>query len=305
MFANKSLSLIVEDGYNTSYIDSLFVSMFFKPSYIQDVLSDDVENFKFMHLQDIIYNYFVKNMRCGYVINSQIMNEIRNNLIYCGWKNDCNIIEVFDVQELYDFIIQGLNKNQLTFNFIESEKKDFEIINKEIDININIDNNNSENNNKSKDLTLKSTMSINYINLDIYKSESIKNLLNEWIDKKFKLYQLEEIPTFIPIFLNRTIDNKYNESLIDIQEGIQLNKNNINDEQKEYVWIIHSIICYSKVERKYYSVIVNNKSWYLFKNSKLPSLIKIDIKDEDWAYKIKKECVFLFYTLDKQDSKIE
>lgn len=266
MFANKSLSLtlslIVEDGYNTSYIDSLFVSMFYKPSYIQNILLEDVNNIKFMHLQNMIDTYFVEKMRMGYVINSGTMNEIRNQLVFCGWKNDCDIVDVFDVQELFDFIMNGFNKKQLIFKL---DKED---------------------------------MMINYITLDIYKNNDIKELLNIWINNKLLSYELKEIPNFIPLYINRTMGEKYNDSLIDIQEGIQFKKNNSNNEQCELMWKIHSIICFSKNERKYYSIITRNKSWYLFKNSKLPSLMKIDIKDEDFCYKIQKECVFLFYTLD-------
>jgi hypothetical protein len=263
MFANKSLSLVVEDGYNTSYIDSLFVSMFYKPSYIQNILLDDVVNLKFLHLQNMIDTYFVEKMRMGYVINSVTMNEIRNQLIFCGWKNEYNIIEVFNVQELYDFIMNGFNKKQLIFK--------------------------TQNEND---------IMTNYISLDVLKNNDIKDILNNWIDINLPSYELKEIPSFIPLYLNRVNGDKYNELLIDIQEGIQFKKNNSNKEHHDLMWKIHAITCFSKTERKYYSIIIHNKSWYLFKNSKLPSLIKININDEDWIYKIQKECVLLFYTLD-------
>jgi hypothetical protein len=268
MFANKSLSLIIEDGYNTSYIDSLFVSMFYKPSYIQNILLDDVINLKFLHLQNMIDTYFVEKMRMGYVINSLTMNEIRNQLIFCGWKNESNIIEVFNVQELYDFIMNGFNKKQLMFK-----------------------------------TTNENNIAINYISLNVSKNNDIKDLLNIWIDNNLSSYELKENPTFIPLYLNRINGEKYNESLIDIQEGIQLKKNNTNKEQHELMWKIHAITCFSKNERKYYSIIIHNKSWYLFKNSKLPSLMKINIDDEDFVYKIQKECVLLFYTLDTLKNK--
>jgi hypothetical protein len=267
MITNKMIPFIVEDGLNTSYIDSLFVSMFYKPSYIQNILSDYTNNLNFLHLQDIIYHYFVHNMRCGYAINSQIMNEIRNYLIYCGWKNDCNIIDIFEVQELFDFIVNGCGNDKITF-----------ITNNETPI------------------------ATNFIHLNVHKNSDIKTLIDDYITNQLGNYKLCKLPNFIPIFLDRNLfSGKINDSLIDIQGAIQFEKNNIEPNQKEVMWILHSIICYSKTERGYYySVVYDENGWYIYSNSKLPSLIKINIKDEDIAHKIKRECVFLMYTLDKR-----
>lgn len=272
MIRNKITPFIVEDGLNTSYIDSLFVSMFYKPSYIQNILSNYTNNLNFLHLQDIIFHYFVRNMRCGYTINSQIINEIRNYLIYCGWKNDCNIIDMFEVQELFDFIINGCSDEKI----------------------IMIDNMNNDVNNKN-------IFAKNFIHLNIQKNSDIKTLMDDFICDQLKDYKLINLPNFIPIFLDRNLfSGKINDSLIDIQQAIQLEKNNIDVEQQGVVWILHSVICYSKTDRgNYYSIVCDKNGWYIYSNSKLPSIKKIDIKDEDIAYKIKKECVFLFYTLVK------
>ncbi len=260
---------IVEDGLNTSYIDSLFVSMFYKPSYIQNILSNYTDNLNFLHLQDIIYDYFVHNMRCGYSINSQIMNEIRNYLIFCGWKNDCNIVDLFEVQELFDFIINGCSNEKI----------------------IEIDN-----------IDEKTIFTTNFIHLNITKNNDVKTLVDDFITNKLKNYKLVNLPNFIPVFLDRNLfSGKINDSLIDIQEAIQFEKNNIEQDQQDVMWILHSIICYSKTDRgNYYSVVYDENGWYIYSNSNLPSLVKINIKDEDIAYKIKKECVLLFYTLDKR-----
>jgi hypothetical protein len=267
MITNKITPFIVEDGLNTSYIDSLFVSMFFKPSYIQNVLSDYINNLNFLHLQDMIYHYFVHNMRCGYTINVQIMNEIRNYLVYCGWKNDCNIVDMFEVQELFDFIMNGFGNEKITFN----------------------------NNDKN-------IMTSNFIHLNVQKNSDVKTLIDDLITNKLGNYKLLNLPKFIPVFLDRNLfSGKINDSLIDIQEAIQFEKNNIDKEQKEVMWVLHSIICYSKTDRgNYYSVVFDENGWYIYCNSKLPSLIKINIKDEDMAHKIKRECVFLFYMQDKR-----
>jgi hypothetical protein len=265
MISNKLTPFIVEDGLNTSYIDALFVSLFFKPSHVQNILSDHLDDLNAMHLQDIIYHNFVHNMRHRYVIDSQIMNEIRNYFIYCGWKRDNEILNLFEVQELYNFLMEKFSQEKITFN---------------------------KNNNEIID--------INYIHLNVNNNSDIKTLLDEWITTTLGNFELKQIPKFIPIFLDRNISStKINTFLIDIHEGIQFEKNNINEEQKNTMWKIHSIVCFSKTHTgHYYSIVQSNNSWFMYNNSKKPSLVNIDMKDYDIACKIQKECVFIMYTLD-------
>jgi hypothetical protein len=258
MITNKSIPFIVEAGLNTSYIDSLFVSMFYKPSYIQDILIDtekvndvDTENendiLDRIYLQDIIYHYFVRNMRNKYTISFQTINELRNQLVYLGWKENENIVDLFEIHELYDFLIKKIYKNSLISFELENNK--------------------------------------------------INNLINTWINDNLGKYKLKDIPKFISIYFDRKKNN--NNYLVDIKEGINFEKNNIDDDQKEYLWRIHSIICFSNPGH-YYSIVFDGSEWFLFSNKKLPALIKINIKDEDIVMKIKQECIFVMYTLDKK-----
>ena len=267
MISNKSTPFIVEDGLNTSYIDALFVSLFFKPSHIQNVLSEYLDDLNAMHLQDIIYHYFVHNMRHRYTIDSQIMNEIRNYFVYCGWKKDNDITNLYEVQDLYEFLMEKFCEDKIVFN------------------------NGSD-----------ATTCVNYIHLNINKNSDVKTLLDEWITTKFDNYELKEIPNFVPVFIDRNIfSTKINNFLIDIQEGIQFDKNNTNKEQKNIMWKIHSIVCFSKTNTgHYYSIVNNDNSWFMCSNSKMPSLVNIDLKDADIACKIQKECVFIMYTLDNK-----
>ena len=87
----KMINFIVEDGYNTSYMDSVFVALFYKTSYPQNILAEQVDDMNILYLQDLIYYYFVKNMRLNYTINSQIMNEIRNWMVICRNRNSIAI----------------------------------------------------------------------------------------------------------------------------------------------------------------------------------------------------------------------
>ena len=266
MLSNK-LPLIIEDGLNTSYIDSLFVSLFYKPSFIQNVLSVYVEDLDIMYLQEMIYYNFVDKMRRKYVIGSQIMNEIRNYLVYCGWKNENNFIDLFEVQDLFDFLMNKCYKNVISFNCKHNDK-----------------------------------LYMNYININVKNDNNVKNMIEKLIDDNLESYHFFNIPYFIPLFFNRYNDGNYNDSLIDIKEAIQFKYKNDTEDQHDHIWLIHSIICYSKAEKgNYYSIISDGNNWFLYSNTKLPSMIKIDICNEDIAFKIKKECVFVLYTLHKQD----
>jgi hypothetical protein len=263
---NNIIPFIVENALNSSYIDSLFVSLFFKQSYIQDILSEYPENISFIYLQELIYENFVYNMRCNYFIDSTIINEIRNYMTLCGWKNGSDTINTYDVQDLYSFLINGFHKSKLNFTIKNNEK---ETITK-----------------------------LNYIELKVTNNTDIKTMLDVYFDENMQQYNFEEIPNFIPIYLNRNIEtknnNKLNSFFVDIKQGIFISKNNTNIEQKTLLWTIHSIICYSS--GNYYSIVSNESGWYLFNHFKLPSLLKIDIKNEDIAAKIKQECVFILYT---------
>jgi hypothetical protein len=219
----------------------------------------------------MVYNYFVYRMRHRYTIDTQIINEIRNYLTICGWKNDNDMTNLFEVQDLYEFIMNQFSQKKISF-----------IINDGLDSN-----------------EIHKTIDVNYIGLKINKNSSIKTLLNDWINTNIgdNKYELKQIPNFIPVFLDRNIfSSQIDNHVVDIEEGIQFELNNLNEEQQNTVWKIHSIVCFSK--GRYYSIVRDEHSWYIYNNSKLPSLMNIDLKDKDIAYKIQKECVFILYTLD-------
>jgi hypothetical protein len=257
---NKKLPLIVEGCLNISYIDNLFMALFYKPSYMQNILSNDVDDLNSLHLQNMIYYYFVNNMRMKNVITSQLLNEIRNYSVYCGWKNNSNFMELFGVDEYYRFLADKFNQKKITI------KKNNNVV-----------------------------FSDNYINLDINKNNDVKEMLNDWLGN-FGEYNFDSIPDYVPINLNRMQQNgKISDDLIDIKKAIKFEKNNIDENQKNNIWVIQSVICNDK--HNYYSIIRDGNNWFMYSNSKIPSLMKIDIKDEDIMYKIKKECVFLVYEI--------
>jgi hypothetical protein len=250
----------MEDGLNTSYIDALLMALFYKSSYIQDILSDIPLNSDFIYLQELIYQNFVCNIRCHFSIDASIINEIRNYIFLCGWKNECNITDQFNVYELYSFLIDGFNSDKIKYI----------------------------NENDGTEITM------NYIDCNVESNTNIKTLIEKHINEVSQ-YQMHEIPKYIPLFLNRK--SNYD---VDIKYGINFKRIIKNDNDKLTLWTIHAIICLPQNENKhYYTIIYDHNEWYYFDNSKLPSLMKIDIKNEDVVLKIKKESVFILYALDQ------
>lgn len=241
--------MIVENCKNSSYIDTLFVSMFYKPSLILNILSDKLNDLKFTYLQELLCEYFIFQTRAGNVITSEIINELRNYFVFCGWKQNDNFMNLFNVKELYDFVLSK-HKKQLLIN----------------------------------DLSNNNITELNYLNFDIKNDCCIKQLLFDWETQ----HELKNVPDFIALNLNRSNETTFT---VNIMDGFYF-----KNDRKKY-WGIHSIIC--KSDNHYYSVVLGDKNWHIFNNSKLPSLSSVDIYSEEIGSKIKKECVFLFYTLKK------
>jgi hypothetical protein len=254
---------IVEKTLNTSYIDSLFVALFYEPSHIQNILSEYPTDIRFLYLQELIHENFVSNMRRRYFIDGNTINEIRNYMVLCGWKNDLDITYLYAVQELYSFLINGFLKTKLRIN------------------------------------TKSSISEMNYIELKARQNSNLKLMLDDYFNENFPQFYFESLPNFITVYINRNYETKgaeINSFFVDINKAISFPKYNTNSSQKDKYWVIHSIVCYSRADNgHYYSVVTDRTSWYLFSNSKLPSLLKIDIKNEDISARIKQECVLAFY----------
>lgn len=256
------MAFYVEDGYNTSYIDSLLIALFYKPTHLYELLTDIPENIKFSYLQDMISHNLVEQVRKNYSINASIINEIRNYSLMCGWKSGSSITDLYNVTDYLDFLLTGFSCN---------------IINIE---------------------TLSYNIKLNYLTFNAKNDSNIKILLDNWISENInkQTYHFVELPTLIPINIKRENEN----CKIDIKKRIQFDKNN-NKSQSSASWVIHSILCYSRVGiGRYYSVIYTTyDNWYLFSNEKLPSMQKIDIKDQNISEKIKQECVLMLYRIDE------
>jgi hypothetical protein len=257
---NMNSLLIVEDGNNTSYIDTLLIGLFYVPSHIHNYLQNNVKDDKIIYLQELIFD-FIKKCRAGYCIEKNIVNEIRNYMIICGWKNNMWPTLSHTVQDLYEFIFT---------NIYDTEIK------------VEIRNNNNITNNYFK-----------YLTFDITEDTSIKSLLLKWVEdntQKSSTLSFSDVPIIIPILLNNP-DQKN----VDIKYQIKINTEKNSDNS----WIIHSVIC--KDNNGYYTIFNTDISkWYIFrnnsfKNKNMPSIKEINITNIPISDKIKKQAVFVIY----------
>jgi hypothetical protein len=275
--------IIIESGYNTSYISSLFIALFYKQSFFDNIINYNSKIKCFDYLQFLIKHNIIDQIRRNYSIETSILNEIRNYCVICGWKKEENITNLFDVADFYKFLV---------FNF-DSETIKFVCLN-------NMNNNNEISSDCNKYLNLIeidiNTTKINNINL------SIDILLDEWVNNNITFngkFIFKEVPNIISIYIKRNYENKFNNKSIDIMKRIKINGNN-NVQQNYITWKIHSLICYSEINPHYYSLILTEKNeWCLFDDTMKSSIVKIsNMKNEDFTNKIKTECVMLFYKLD-------
>lgn len=269
---------IVANGFNTSYIDSLLMAMFYKSSHLKSLLTQYPEKSKFIYLQELISSNFLQNIKNGYSVDISIINEIRNYSIICGWKENENITTLYPVTEYLTFLMNGIGFGQIDFEFVEFDNMENEKV---------------------------KTLSMNYIDVPILSNTNVKSLLDIWYNTNIKNYQsiphkilcnkFKEIPIIIPIYFNRKKGTIYQ---VDIKKRIKFKKNNDSTQSKSS-WIIHSLICCSNSTGNYYTILNNDKDdWFIFSNEKMPSLIKIDLFDEINANIIKQECVLAIYRLD-------
>jgi ubiquitin C-terminal hydrolase len=273
---------VVENGYNTCYIDSLLIALFYKNNnYIYSLLDLEPKNPESYYLQGLIKLKFVDPIKRNFSISSSIINEIRNYSIMCGWSQNEDIDEQKDCSEYYNFLVNLFNIELIEFEIIQIK------------------------NNK----TSITTTSLPFIPLSLTKDDSVKNILDEWINSQFLInnenvyqcYKLINIPKLIILHINRFNNNFIRTSYkLDIMKRIKFC--NISDNEQNYLkWKIHSIICHSGNSIKsghYYSIIYTEKKWLKFDDMLVPSFEQIDLEDNDNKEKIMLESIMLIYTLD-------
>jgi hypothetical protein len=130
------------------------------------------------------------------------------------------------------------------------------------------------------------------------KNTTIKKEFSKWLninilnnDEEIYSYEIKTMPTYICFYFNRETKDEVN---IDIMKKIKFFKN-CNPTQNCIKYKIHAMVC--KQNKTFYSILINNNKWLMFTENKIPSLEYISMSDDDMIEKIKKEVVFVIYTL--------
>ena len=273
---------VVEGGYNTSYINALLTSLFYRDNeYIKELLTSEPESPAGYYLQEILKTNFVEPIRRHFSIKYDIFNEIRNYLLINGFLNNLNIIDSIknnSIDLLFEFILDFLNGYKLEFDIMKI--RDGQII--------------------EKDKHVKTSIIKMKIDETTETNTSIKKEFNKWLkvcilnnDEEIYSYEIKTMPTYICFYFDRNTNTKEDKN-IDIMKKIKLFKN-CNPTQNCIKYKIHGIVC--KEQNKFYSILINNNKWLMFTENKIPSLEYISMSDDDMIEKIKKEVIFVIYTL--------
>jgi hypothetical protein len=120
------IQCVIEGGYNTSYINALLTSLFYKDNInIMSLLNSDPVNTSAFYLQELIKTSYIEPLRRHFSIKSDIFNEIRNYLIINGFQPDANIFDQMKQltpNKLYAFLINYFNGNKLEFNIMKTQE---------------------------------------------------------------------------------------------------------------------------------------------------------------------------------------
>jgi len=125
------------------------------------------------------------------------------------------------------------------------------------------------------------------------------------------VYHITNVPEFVALSINRfpTVEKRLDVDVI-IQKRLCPFRNTGNPSIKDIEWHFHAAICHRGETLKsghYYTLLCKNTDplkndpndvkWYIFDDLEQPCIRKVSMKDPSVISKIKKECVFLIYTL--------
>lgn len=281
---NNKYNLLLENGYNTSYIYSLIISLFYLPSdSLNKLLNNDSINSNTYYIQEYIKAKLIYPIQRNNSISSDVINKFRNYLFMCGWmKESKNILENKNIKNFYVFMISKMMNYNIKFLRVPSENNynDDKLIDSSYDKNIDI-------------ITIDDSI-IDKLTSKQKKIVTINEVINIWLNENISenekySYKFNEIPLLIPIY----IDYNKNRILLDILNNVVFE--NINDKfQKSLSWDFHSMICQDK-ENNYYSIINHNNNWLIFSDNIIPSVQFVEMNNIYDVKKIIYDCKFIFY----------
>lgn len=270
-------NFILEDGYNSDYIYSILISMFYKPSDgMNKIINTDTRNSDTYFIQEFIKIKFIYPVHRNLSIETSTVNKLRLYLYNCGWLKDNSILEHGNIGEFYIFLISYVMDYKLQFIKIEPDSNNFTCTKYDM---VHITDKHIKDNNSKK--------------------VSLTTLFNEWINSEIiqniYSFKFDVIPFILPIYLDiRDPDTRLNKKYIDIMECINLEDNG-DKLQKMFVWEIHSFVCQSHIDNHYYAVIPDNNGFIVISDKMIPSCKKIEKNDVKTVKLFMHEVRFVFY----------
>ena len=136
------INIIVESGYNTSYITSVLISLFYNNTYLEDLLLNRCTNDnKFLYLQEYIKNEIISKIKENKTIFSDSINKIRIISHLLGWKSINNLFDEYNVKDFFYFLMHsfdGLSYNKTNeIAYLTIDAVDNSTVKTELDLYIN------------------------------------------------------------------------------------------------------------------------------------------------------------------------
>lgn len=271
MFDLNLDGFLVENGDNTSYIDSLLMALFYPTEsqiLINQLLGSQINDPMKIYLQEIILNHFVIPIRDNFSVLENVMNMIKYIGHHIGFSNKYEYVH--DYYSFLHNIFKGTSIEIQKYNIVDN----FPV--------------------KNGDPLMRPYICINIP--DNLTRLSIKKELLRWSNNS---RYISNLPNILPIFINR---NSHNTEVI-IQKKIFPTKlipfRTINPPS----YVIQSIICKSYNSNSYYTIINTDNKWLLFDNKLTPPslqqiLLSGKSSNTDIVEKIKNESVMCFYRYD-------
>jgi len=258
-------NFVIEDGYNTSYIDALFMGLFYTPSLIENIfLSNNPKVIDKIFLQEIIKDKFVDIIRNEKSVLIDTINEIRNILFMYGWLDYNTLCDHQNINDFYKFIAD------LFTTQIKIQKK----------------------NNKQNIVSIGEPDNLYSIDITLDKHTddmiSLKDTYDDWLNKSYNGDQniINNIPYILPFYINRN----NNKNKINIQKRIKLDPDDINNIVD---LVFHSAIC--EKDNHYYTLLQNCGKWFIYDNKTVPCLTEVKMNNKDIIDMIMTDVVMIFY----------
>ena len=276
-----NLNFIIEDGYNTDYITSLLVAIFyFCSNELGTILGTDTNNPNTYYIQEFIKKKFVTQMHQNCSINSRTINRLRLFLYDSGWYKKCTfLLDRCKVNIFYEFLFSSILEYNIDFIRVDLASG------KECDL------------------------QYPYIHIDDKFISEPKNqivdtnsLISAWINlnvsenNKFA-YKFKQVQILLPIYFDlRSKETHENKRYVNVMSAINFTE--INDNvQNTFVWNVHSLICQNNKE-EYYAIIHNDRDdWFAISDKFVPSVVQLNMADITTVRQIMKEVIFVFYSL--------